>query len=247
MTHSAEIVEVFSSPQGEGPRTGERMTFVRFGRCTMRCAYCDTPKGICHKGGCLIESPAGSGNFREISNPVGVTPLCDLLTLFGNETISVTGGEPLEQVAFLAEWLPHESAKRQILLETNGVHHAELDLVLPFVHIVSMDFKLPSAAGVKPLWNEHMAFLQKAVESGKETYVKIVVTAGTTDNDLQRAIKILAGANKYIPIILQPVSQTLTFNDPITNDRLHSLKRLCHAYLPDVRVMPQMHKEWGVL
>ena len=44
---SANIVEVFSSLQGEGIYTGLPMTFVRLGSCSMGCRYCDTPAGLC--------------------------------------------------------------------------------------------------------------------------------------------------------------------------------------------------------
>ena len=37
----AEISEIFSSLQGEGPYLGVKQVFVRFGRCNMHCTYCD--------------------------------------------------------------------------------------------------------------------------------------------------------------------------------------------------------------
>lgn len=247
MQPHAEIVEIFSSRQGEGPLQGEQMTFVRLGRCTLHCSFCDTPKGICYKGLCQVEAPPGSGKFREESNPVSVSSLCRLLESFDDDTLSITGGEPLEQVDFLLEWLPFESQKKKILLETNGVHHEALDKIIEHVHIIGMDFKLPSSSGIKPVWSSHVAFLKRAIASGRETYVKIVVTSETTDNDIQKAISILAGSNKFIPVIIQPASPTLTFNNPVSLDRLNALQRICGAYLPDVRIIPQIHKDWGVL
>lgn len=245
--HSAEIVEIFSSPQGEGLYVGERMTFVRFGRCNLRCNFCDTPQGLCYKESCRVEVSPGAAQFAEVANPIGVTKLCELMHGFNDEIISVTGGEPLEQADFLAQWLPSQSVSHKILLETNGINHEKLDLVLPFVNIVSMDIKLPSSSGERALWKEHSIFLSKAIASGRETYVKIVVTANTTDDDIQRAIDILTHANKYIPVIIQPASPTLKFYDPASKEKLESAFRLCHAYLPDVRIVPQMHKVWGVL
>lgn len=247
MTHSAEIVEIFSSPQGEGPYAGQMMTFVRFGRCNLRCNYCDTPRGLCHQEVCSVEHPPSSGIFTEIPNPVSVTRLCEEIGAFGENTISVTGGEPLEQSNFLAEWLPAVSPLRHILLETNGVLHSELEKVLPYIHIVSMDFKLPSSSGQKPLWNEHTTFLRMALAAGKDVYVKIVVTAKTTDLDIQRVIVILTHEKKYVPLIIQPASSTLTFRETISEERLRSFERLLQAYLPHVSTIPQMHKQWGVM
>lgn len=233
--------------QGEGPYTGEKMTFVRFGLCTLRCRYCDTPQGLCHKESCQIETPPGSAVFEEIPNPISVSSLCKILESFGDRTISVTGGEPLEQAEFLAEWLQFESQRRRILLETNGIHHETLSTILPFTHIVSMDLKLPSSSGRRAMWDEHAQFLNTALSAGKEIYVKIIVTEDTADGDIQKAISMLTKINKFIPVIIQPAAETLTFHHTITDERLGSLERLCHAYLPNVSVMSQMHKEMGIL
>ena len=40
---SANLVEIFSSIQGEGPHVGESTLFVRFGACDLRCRWCDSP------------------------------------------------------------------------------------------------------------------------------------------------------------------------------------------------------------
>ena len=36
------IVEIFHSVQGEGYRSGIPHVFIRFGRCNLRCEWCDT-------------------------------------------------------------------------------------------------------------------------------------------------------------------------------------------------------------
>ena len=38
----ANLVEVFSSFQGEGPLVGASTLFVRFGECDLRCRWCDS-------------------------------------------------------------------------------------------------------------------------------------------------------------------------------------------------------------
>lgn len=243
----AHIAEIFSSLQGEGPRAGERMTFVRFGRCTFGCQFCDTPRGLACSETFRVEDPPGSERFLERRNPVTPTALGDILCAFTDDPVSITGGEPLEQEDFLAEWLPSIAPMRRILLETNGLHHEALVRLLPWIHIVSMDIKLPSSAGTAPRWPDHAAFLHAAIAAGRETCVKIVVTAQTTDRDIGEAIAIVARVNRFIPVILQPASATLRFHTPPLPDRVESAKRLCEAYLPDVRVIPQLHKAWGVL
>ena len=37
-----KVVEIFSSIDGEGKRTGQIATFVRLAGCNLRCCYCDT-------------------------------------------------------------------------------------------------------------------------------------------------------------------------------------------------------------
>ncbi|MFH1829326.1 MAG: 7-carboxy-7-deazaguanine synthase QueE [Pseudomonadota bacterium] len=245
--HTAHIIEIFSSLQGEGIYAGEQMTFVRFGRCNMRCVYCDTLEGICHQDNMRVETQPASGNFKNVENPVSATALTNLVQGFDNEFISITGGEPLEQVDFLEEWLPSIVPQHRILLETNGILHKELSRVLSFVHVISMDIKLPSSTRCKPKWTDHTSFLKKAVAAGREIYVKFVVTANTTDADIQKSIGIITKINKFIPIVIQPATPTLTFHHPISEERLKAVERLCSAYLDDVRVIPQMHKQWGVL
>ena len=247
MTPAANIVEIFSSRQGEGPHAGERMTFVRFEGCSLGCRYCDTPQGRGHLEHFRVEEPPGSGQFVLRPNPAGAAALSEALAAFDDPTVAVTGGEPLEHAAFLAEWLPSVAAARRVLLETNGIHAKELARVLPFVHIVSMDIKLPSSAGIAPRWADHEAFLRTAVASRRETYVKIVVTAETADRDLEAAIALVARTNKFLPVVIQPASPTLAFHHPAAPERIDAVERLCGAYLPDVRVIPQMHKQWGVL
>lgn len=244
---SAEIVEIFSSLQGEGPYTGEPTTFVRFGLCTMKCRYCDTPEGLCHREMCRIESPPKSEVFTEILNPVDMPTLCKELKPFVDRTLSITGGEPLEQAEFLAEWLPFEAQRQRILLETNGVHYEALGKIAPFIHAISMDIKLPTSSGIPAMWKEHEHFLKIAIATGKEVYVKIVVTEDTTDGDVQTAIDMLTRTNKFVLVIIQPALPTLTFHHPISMERLRSIQRICCAYLPNVSVMEQMHKEMGVL
>jgi organic radical activating enzyme len=247
MPHTANIVEIFSSLQGEGLYTGSPTTFVRFEGCDLGCKWCDTPEALIHHDACQIESPPGSENFIEIPNPVSATQLSEIIGNFDDEFLSLTGGEPLLQSGFLANWLSTEHAKRRVLLETSGVHCNALMEVIPYIHIVSMDLKLPSSTGIKPLWNEHASFLKIALQQKKEVYVKIVVTARTTDRDLQEAIRIISRTNRSLPVILQPASPTLTFHETLTEGQLDSLLRLFSAYLPNVSVTPQMHKQWGVL
>ena len=245
MTLTAPIVEIFSSLQGEGIYTGEPTVFVRFARCRLNCAWCDTRHALCDHLMCRITSPDGL-TVSEIANPISATALDEIMLPYDARFVSITGGEPLEHAPFLAQWLPSISLRRTILLETNGTLPDALAAVVQHVHVVSMDFKLPSSAGCAPQWEAHEAFLKTALKAGREVYVKIVVTEHTTDRDVQETIRIITRINKYIPVIIQPATSTPTFHDVISRRRLESIDRLCRAYLPDVRIAHQMHKQWGI-
>ena len=246
MTIYANLTEIFSSLQGEGPYTGKPMTFVRFAGCSLMCRWCDTEASSKVPVSYSVETPPRSRVFVDYLNPVPISKLNEHLSFFTDKFIYVTGGEPLEQAVFLASWLPLLREKNKVLLETNGVFQNELESIVKLVDIISMDIKLPSSTSSRPLWDEHSAFLAKALKSGKETYIKVVLTSDTKDNDIQNAIKLISTANKYIPVILQPVSETLKFQNKIESERIDSFARLFRSWLPNVSVMKQMHKEWGV-
>ena len=248
MKVTGRLIEIFRSLQGEGPYVGEAMTFVRFEQCSFGCHYCDTPESFKRHTTCRVETPPRSERFTHVPNPVGMSQLNDLLIPFSDPYLSITGGEPLEQAAFLSEWLPTQAQRKKILLETNGVHPDALQTILPAVHIVSMDLKPASSTGTgKSYWNEHAAFLKLAVEHGKDVYVKIVVTGKLNDADVEQAIRLVNDVDRSIPVILQPVTPTLTFHHAVSEERLRSIEQTCEASLPDVRVIPQMHKAWGML
>lgn len=248
MSCTARITEIFSSLQGEGTRAGEPMTFVRFAGCGLDCRYCDTPQGLSAGEQFRIEDPPRSGRFVQRRNPATAEGLLAFITAFPpDEALVLTGGEPLEQADFLASWLPSLKGTRRTLLETNGIHHRELERIIPLVDIISMDVKLPSFTGKAPRWEEHEAFLFLAAASNCEFSIKAVVAASTTDEEIDRAAGIVARAGRAIPFILQPASPTARFDFAPTPARLAAIRRRCEARLPDVRVVPQMHKRWGVL
>lgn len=246
MNSVAYISEIFSSLQGEGPHTGEPMTFIRFAGCSLSCRWCDTERASVPEDHYGVETPPRSRRFINYANPAGVAKLNEHLTFFTDPVIAVTGGEPLEQTPFLEEWLGAVSGKK-VLLETNGTMATELAKIARYTDIISMDMKLPSSTGRQALWNEHAAFLSTALGSGKELYVKIVITPDTLDKDIQEAIKIISSANKFIPVILQPASQTDNFPYKINDAQIQSFARLCNLWLPNVSVMSQAHKTMGWL
>lgn len=235
MSEAAFVSEIYASVQGEGPRTGEPQVFVRLAGCPLRCRYCDTPRSL-----------TVSGHQRLTVNEA----IAKIRPLLGRriKTVSVTGGEPLMQPVFVAG-LFRELRKLKIttFLETAGVHADALKKILPYVDVISMDIKLPSAAG-RVYWKQHKEFLDIA---GQKAYVKIVWEAASSLAELKKAISLVR--RRAVPplLILQPVSPVKhTIREPRPQvpspDHIADAYRLASSLLPRVFVMPQQHKIWDV-
>jgi len=95
---SANLVEIFSSFQGEGPHVGYSTLFVRFGECDLRCRWCDSPHTWKAAPRCRIEDP--ERGERVVANPVSLAEITAAAQALGVERhrfVSLTGGEPLLQ------------------------------------------------------------------------------------------------------------------------------------------------------
>ena len=188
----ADLVEVFSSFQGEGLYVGQRQLFVRFAGCNLRCHYCDTEGAQGAPDTCRFEKHPGRRDFNTCPIPVSESRLLDATQhLQGHEAVSLTGGEPLMQAGFIASIAPRlASLGSQVHLETNGVLHRELETVIGCVDVVAMDIKLPSATGQPPRFDDNRAFLAAAAR--REVFVKLVVCAATTADEVSQAAGVVA-------------------------------------------------------
>lgn len=243
---SAMIDEVFASVQGEGPWVGQRHIFVRFIGCDLRCAYCDTPDAVksvpgAGAGNCRAQVSPGSFERESVTNPLspaGLSGLCSRLRIPGlsRPVMSLTGGEPLLHAAFLREWLPVERKTFRIYLETSGVHSAEMRALAGLIDVVSMDIKLPSATGHAAHWDEHRKFL--SATEGVKRFIKAVITASTTPDEILIAARLVAEQDRTVPFIIQPASGPLS---PAV-ESLILFQDIALEILEDVRVIPQVHK-----
>jgi len=242
-------MEIFSSIQGEGDLIGRRQVFIRFTGCNLACLYCDTNAGT-DAGICRAERTPGRLDFQELSNPVALQTVVELLQRWErgwphvHHSISLTGGEPLLQVDLLEGWLPQLRQILPIHLETNGVLYHALSRVIHLVDTVSMDIKLPSSSGETDLWDDHRHFLDIAVQ--KDVSVKIVVNAATQHWEIQRVVAIMKAVAEDIPLIIQPeTAADLTLG--ISPFGLFELQELAADSIPDVRIIPQTHRYIGLL
>jgi len=226
----APILDIFSSRQGEGICVGDPQLFIRFGGCNVSCDYCDTPESI----------PAKSGETWTLSRVL--QRLDSLDTGKPGMAVSLTGGEPLLQVGFLERLIPELRRRgRRIYLETNGTLPRALERIVEGCDWVAMDLKPGTAIG-RDVWEAQQWFLETG---GKKIFVKLVLTLATSEEELRRAVTLIAGVRPGIPLILQPATPWGAARS-IPLARLASWWDLASRQLSDVRILPQIHRLWGI-
>ena len=249
MNDPVQISEMFSSIQGEGYLAGRRQIFIRLAECNLECSYCDTDHA--RQDTCRIETDPGSTEFACLPQPLLLLDVLQIMAGWcqklpgAHHSISLTGGEPLLQADSLASWLPALRRVLPIHLETNGTMHLALEQVVGQVDYVSMDMKLPSTSGcTEHLWDLHREFLR--VAHATTVSVKVVVSEETTLDEIGQVCGIIADVDRLTPLFLQPLS---IGNDGIGISVTHLLRlqEAASARLPDVRVIPQMHRMLGAL
>jgi len=244
---SANMVEVFSSIQGEGMLVGLRQVFLRFHGCNLACDYCDTRETHSTPAPefCEMEEAPGCGDFKRIANPIAIRTLREVLIRWVDRypgvhhSISLTGGEPLLHSATLVEWLPVLRGLLPIYLETNGILFSELSHCIDFLDHISMDVKLPSTSGTVDLWEQHRSFLH--IASRKNVFVKIVVSNATQPSEIARTCDLILSVDRRIPLVIQPMTDT-TGAVAISSRKLLEFQETAGGCLHEVRVIPQTHK-----
>lgn len=237
----AYISEIYSAIQGEGQYLGLRQIFLRFCRCNLNCAYCDTVRET-NSG--RYEKHAGRRDFVKFKNPVDAIKIIEIvkpLNKMPHHSISLTGGEPLLHADFLLGFLPRvKKTGLKIFLETNGTLPGELKKTIKLIDIIAADIKLPSVTKDKPYWKAHEEFIETAVKNKKEIFIKLIVGKDANLKDIQKASKLVEGKN--IPVILQPVwgKADAPSLKQLTQWQIMLIKK--HKI---VKIIPQVHKVMG--
>jgi 7-carboxy-7-deazaguanine synthase len=134
----------------------------------------------------------------------------------------------------------------RILLETEGGLPEALRKVLPVVDAIAADIKLPSTTGEPLNWQATETFFLLIAQSGKEACAKVVITPDIDESEFQKAVTMLAQLHaehrQTLPLILQPVTPARFVTEPPSLALLLRLLALARSHLPDVRIVPQVHK-----
>lgn len=242
--------EIFISLQGEAGEIGRPHVFLRLAGCPLRCRYCDTPRSWQRQA--HFERHLGAQTSLGV-NPVSAEELDrELATLCKHHgldpkrsVLAVTGGEPLEQVEFLAHWLPRWPGR--VLLETAGIWPERLIQLLPHLDVVSLDWKLPATlrVGAELCAPRDCLSAAAAAPGAPEVWVKVVVTATTSDEEIARCLEEIADAAPGARVFLQPVTPVGAGPKPPSAARLLEWSLRHDALALDLRVLPQMHPVLG--
>ncbi len=245
--NQANIIEVFSSIQGEGPYIGYKQIFIRFSDCNLNCAYCDTDFQKADYINLIINN-----NIEKIKNPTSPINLYSKIKILlddNHHSISFTGGEPLIWQDFINDFIEviiKSNHKIKFYLETNGTLPDKLEQIIHNVDIVSMDLKLESSTNQPVLWKKHSDFIDICLENNKEIFIKTVITKNISDSEIITTSNFINSIKKQVTLILQPVS-TNNVNLALNSDELVKLQSQFLQNLSNVRLIPQVHKYLNVL
>lgn len=166
------IIETFTSIDGEGPTAGEIATFIRFAGCDLRCAWCDTKY---------------SWDGSVTPQVMNAEEIYDFVHSSGVVNVTLTGGEPLIQkgIGELLMLLVTNSALI-VRIETHGgvdigpfkEQFARFGDRIQFI----VDFKLPGSGMMHKMHGPNLQLV-----AAHDTY-KFVITSR---DDLQTALDVI--------------------------------------------------------
>jgi len=246
MAAAGYICEVFRSIQGEGPYVGVLQIFVRTSGCSLRCIYCDTDRARERAPDCILK---GDRSIRRIPNPVDGDTLAAFVRELveaspGVHSLSLTGGEPLEQSDFLRAFLKKRNGiGLAVYLETNGLLEDSAREIADLVDIVSLDIKLPSLCGGGDHFGTYRRVLPLFGE--KEFFCKVVIAEGYNSEEFIEAARIVAEYDARTPFIIQPARPTPSCAS-VTGETLLECYFEAARFLDAVRVIPQCHPLLGL-
>lgn len=168
--------ESFGTVDGPGVRY-----VVFFQGCPLRCKYCHNPDTWKFSGG------------REVTVKDLMDEYESYKEFLRSGGITATGGEPLGQPEFLAEFFAAAKQKNvHTCLDTSGAvydpaEHEKIDAVLRNTDLVMLDIKHIDSAEHKKLTgmgNEHiLAFAEHLRDMGIPLWIRHVVVPGITDSE----------------------------------------------------------------
>ena len=234
----ARVSEIFTSIEGEGIFVGKKTLFIRFSGCHLKCRWCDTKYAL----------PLDSGTEYQIDEIEDL--IIRELQPFTYK-VNFTGGEPLLQtdaVIKLADFIKKQT-KLKTYIESSCFDSELFSKVLPYMDICKIEFKTDDSkvaeieAYDSLLLNE-IKCLELAVESNKTTYIKIVVTNSTNLESFKNLVYNISKKIRPSDIVGFIIQPSHGVDQPTVNKLLDTYD-IVQPMFPEVRIIPQLHKEIG--
>lgn len=189
------IVEIFSSIDGEGLRAGELATFIRVSGCNLRCNYCDTKYAL----------------EKDTGTHMSIEEILKKVEEFKVKNITITGGEPLihKDIDKLIDLLLEKGYK--INIETNG--SVPIDKYIGKC-LITMDYKCSSSLMKKKMILENLEKLTK-----NDVLKFVIRTQDFTDIE-----KILTEYNLNCYIYISPVFNEINLEEIVNFMKKCNLK-----------------------
>ncbi|HEU5120897.1 MAG TPA: 7-carboxy-7-deazaguanine synthase QueE [Candidatus Nitrosocosmicus sp.] len=234
----ARVSEIFTSIEGEGIFVGKKTLFIRFSGCHLKCRWCDTKYAL----------PLDSGTDYQIDEIKDL--IIKELQPFTYK-VNFTGGEPLlqtEAVIGLADFIKKQT-NLKTYIESSCFDSELFSKILPYIDICKVEFKTDDSKVVENeeydnlLLNE-IRCLELAVESNKATYIKIVVTNSTNLESFKNLVYNISKKIKPSDILGFIIQPSFGIDQPTVNMLLDTYD-VVQPMFPEVRIIPQLHKEIG--
>ena len=234
----ARVSEIFTSIEGEGIFVGKKTLFIRFSGCHLKCRWCDTKYAL----------PLDSGTEYQIDEIEDL--IIRELQPFTYK-VNFTGGEPLLQtdaVIKLADFIKKQT-NLKTYIESSCFDSELFSKVLPYIDICKIEFKTDDSKVVENEVYDNLLFneikcLELAVESNKTTYIKIVVTNSTNLESFKNLVYSISKKIKPSDILGFIIQPSHGVDQPTVNKLLDTYD-IVQPMFPEVRIIPQLHKEIG--
>ncbi|HJT10345.1 MAG TPA: 7-carboxy-7-deazaguanine synthase QueE [Candidatus Nitrosotalea sp.] len=231
------LFEIFTSIEGEGILYGTKTLFVRLAGCPFKCFYCDTKEAL----------PMTSGKEYQIDE---AKKLIENNLAKNTYKVNFTGGDPLAQSEAVSELAKFVQQKKiPTYLESSCFDSIRFTQVLPYFDFIKIEFKTADSefvdeAHYSKLLENELQCLRLAIDSGKTTYIKIVVSSKTKLEQFKQLLKNIFDItikSKVAGFIIQP---TYGISEPELTQLLDFYDAV-YSYYEEVRIVPQLHKFIG--
>ncbi|WP_295814599.1 4Fe-4S cluster-binding domain-containing protein [uncultured Veillonella sp.] len=235
------VIEIFSSIDGEGSRQGLLTTFLRLHDCNIRCSYCDTTYSY------GIDSVFTEMTAAEVAN---------VIESFGNHRITITGGEPLLQEAAVVELIDELNRRNVQTMQDNTLGQIGSTCIIDIdkfdkremLNNSLYDFNIETNGTIIPSFhrdNVWFTYDYKTPSSLAEESMNVGIFKAATERDL---IKFVVGSPEDLDCMRRIIDQYPTaaqiYVSPVWGQiEAASIIDYMKAYnLQNVRFQLQIHK-----